>query len=83
MCMQQHSVSVNDALNSILMFSTCVYYMVQKKLEIDSLAVSEHDNRQQLIEAGQQGKGKGAKEEKVGMQVYGKHFSQDCSCLQR
>lgn len=48
--------------------------MMQKKLEIDSLAVSDPDSRQQISEAGQDGKGKGAKEEKVGVRICGKHF---------
>ena len=38
---------------------------VQKQLEIDSVAVSENKNKQQLSEAGQQDQSKGAKEEKV------------------
>lgn len=67
--MQEHSCLTMPCfpLNSLLMFST------QKKLEIDSLAVSEPDNRQQISEAAQDGKGKGAKEEKVVMHVCGKH----------
>lgn len=44
---------------------------VQKQLEIDSVAISEHDNKLQLSEAGQQGQGKGPKEEKV------------CACVHR
>ena len=38
---------------------------MQKQLEIDSVAMSEHNNKQHVSEAGQQGQGKGAKEEKV------------------
>lgn len=58
---------------------------VQKQLEIDSVAISEHNNKQHLSEADQQGQGKGAKEEKVCVCFHHLHciFSQDCSCLHR
>ena len=49
-------------------------FSMQKKLEIDSLAVSDHDSRQQISEAAQDGKGKGAKEEKVGVHMCGEHL---------
>ena len=80
-----NNTSVSDAgsapLESLSMFDV-VCNDVQKQLEIDSVAVSDHNNKQQLSDAGQQGQGKGAKEEKVCACVYLESSPcQGCSCL--